>query len=193
MPACAILTANEDYSMKRSFYFGANVTLLATAALGVVALASGTTNDDKSVESLAFSALPAESLDGESVTLLDSARPTVFLIMSPRCAIAADAVPDWAVSLGNSLPRVVRLVVLAFDTDGADVVAQYLEQRQLYIETVVVPRDLFIASTGMTIVPSVILVDEGGKIVFTREGKTEVSALRDEILAKLPMATAPEA
>lgn len=179
--------------MKRSFYFGANVTLLATAALGVVALASGTTNDDKSVESLAFSALPAESLDGESVTLLDSARPTVFLIMSPRCAIAADAVPDWAVSLGNSLPRVVRLVVLAFDTDGADVVAQYLEQRQLYIETVVVPRDLFIASTGMTIVPSVILVDEGGKIVFTREGKTEVSALRDEILAKLPMATAPEA
>jgi hypothetical protein len=63
----------------------------------------------------------------------------------------------------------------------------------LYIETVVVPRDLFIASTGMTIVPSVILVDEGGKIVFTREGKTEVSALRDEILAKLPMATAPEA
>lgn len=178
--------------MKRSFYFRANVTLLATATLGVAVLVSGSIDGDGSLDSPAFSTLPAESLEGETVPLLDSLRATVFLVVMPSCAVAADVVPDWAASLKDSLPHIVRLAILAFDTDGADVVARYLEERQLNIETVIVPHGLFMASTGMTIVPAVILVDETGQVLFAREGKTDASSLREEILGALPVATTPE-
>lgn len=179
--------------MKTAFFFGANVTLLATAALGVAVLAAGSIEDEAAVGSPAFSALPAESLEGESVQLLDSTRPTVFLVMSPSCAVAAEVVPDWAASLEKALLHRVRLAILAFDTDGADLVARYLGQRYLNIETVVVPHDLFTASTHMTIVPAVILVDEEGQVLFAREGKTDASSLREEILGVLPVAPTPEA
>lgn len=174
--------------MKGKLFLGVNVTLLATAVFAVGLLVSGSIEGYSSPGSQPLADLPAESLDGEAVSLLDSARPTVLLVMSPSCAVAADIVPDWANVLEGSLPPYVRTAIVAFDTDGAHAVTRYLDQRGLDMETLLVPHDLFTASTGTRIVPSVLLIDTGGEVLFVNEGKTEASSLRDEILDELEIA-----
>lgn len=161
---------------------GTNTVLFLTASFGAGALVLGAMND-RAGSPTAIAELPAERLQGERVTLLDGVRSTVFLVMSPTCSVASKVIPKWAVQLEGSLPTDIRLVGLAFDVDGREAVARYLRRRHLNVETFLVPQDMFSATTGMTIVPSVLVVDSKGQITMKHEGALiEGTDLRDRVL-----------
>lgn len=78
-----------------------------------------------------------------------------------------------------------RAVGLAFDLDGREDVAAFLELQGLELPTYSVRFDDFTRSTGAVMVPSVVVTDSFGRVLYVTEGGSLDRERQDSILSYL--------
>ncbi len=151
----------------------ANVLLLASAAYGGWYLASspsGFATSASSALNLKPLSVSGRAVNGRLRAVGAEGFPTLYMAFSPSCPISHAAAPSWRALLSAPELRGRPVVGIAPQIDRPGDVLAFLRKHQLNLPTYSVRFAEFSAATGASMVPSVIIADRDGKVLYLKEG-----------------------
>lgn len=126
--------------------------------------------------------LPVTSLRGDSVVLGKIGQRQLLFFFNTTCPHCQTSVSEWN-KIADALKRDSMLTVLGVAFDEPGPVAAYARQQNLRFRVAAKPDPRLAGLYRISGVPAIILVDDAGRMAYTRLGPLQSPLAVDSILA----------